>query len=128
MAKNKIFIIDDNPEVRDMLHDLLSFKGYSVDTAETGVSIVTRLNAFKPDLIICDIAMPDKDGFEVLEEVRSTPNLAETPFVFLTASMLRSEEEKIISTSANGYLIKPYDSRKLFAMISNLVNEDETSD
>lgn len=125
MPNNKILLIDDNAEMRDMLNDLLMFKGYNVATAENGVVGLERLNDINPDMIICDIAMPDKDGFQVLEEVRAMPKFADIPFVFLTASMLQSEEEKIINTSANGYLTKPYDSRQLFTVIADLLTDDK---
>jgi len=125
MSKNKVLLIDDNAEMRDMLNDLLMFKGYDVATAENGVVGLEKLPDINPDIIICDIAMPDKDGFQVLEEVRAMPQYADIPFVFLTASMLQSEEEKIINTSANGYLTKPYDSRQLFAVIADLLSEDK---
>lgn len=124
MSKNKILIIDDNAEVRDMLHDMLTFKGYSVNTAENGIQVSDNLPDLDPDLIICDIAMPEKDGFQVLEEVRASDKYAKVPFVFLTASMLQSEEEKIIKTTANGYLMKPYNSSQLFEMIDKLLKDD----
>lgn len=120
---NKILVIDDNDEVRDMLHDLLELKGYDVETAKTGTVGLEKLTEVTPDLIICDISMPEKDGFQVLEEVRATPDHSEVPFIFLTASMIRSEEEQIIKTSANGYLMKPYESRKLFNMLDTLLNQ-----
>jgi len=123
---NKILVIDDNNEVRDMLHDLLRLKGYDVETAETGTLGLEKLVSASPDLIICDIAMPEKDGFQVLKEVRETPNHSDVPFIFLTASMIRSEEEQIINTTANGYLMKPYESRKLFNMLDILLKKDDT--
>ncbi len=122
---NKILVIDDNHEVRDMLHDLLRLKGYDVETAETGALGLEKLTSASPDLIICDIAMPEKDGFQVLEEVRATPTHSKVPFIFLTASMIRSEEEQIINTTANGYLMKPYESRKLFSMLDTLLKKDD---
>ena len=122
---NKILVIDDNNEVRDMLHDLLKLKGYDVETAETGNVGLEKLVSASPDLIICDIAMPEKDGFQVLKEVRETPDHADVPFIFLTASMVRSEEQQIINTTANGYLMKPYESRKLFKMLDVLLKKDD---
>jgi diguanylate cyclase len=122
---NKILVIDDNNEVRDMLHDLLKLKGYDVETAETGDVGLEKLVSASPDLIICDIAMPEKDGFQVLQEVRETADHKDVPFIFLTASMVRSEEQQIINTSANGYLMKPYESRKLFKMLDVLLQTDD---
>ncbi len=123
MAKNKILVIDDNHEMRDMISDLLSLKGYSVETSMTGVGITDKLEDVQPDLIICDIAMPEKDGFEVLEDIRSSDTHGKTPFVFLTASMVQSEQERIINTSADGYLMKPYESKKLFELIDTLLTK-----
>lgn len=121
---NKILVIDDNAEVRDMLHDLLLMKGYQVNTAINGDAGLEKITAEKPDLVICDIAMPHKDGFAVLEEIRAKPGLEKLPFVFLTASMVRSEEQAVINTTANGYIMKPYDSSKLFKMIDDLLKAD----
>lgn len=125
MSKNKILVIDDNHEMRDMISDLLSIKGYSVETSNTGIGIQDKLKSVQPDLIICDIAMPEKDGFEVLEDIRSS-EYNKTPFVFLTASMVQSEQERIINTTADGYLMKPYDSKKLFQLLDTLLTEEET--
>lgn len=125
MAKNKILVIDDNHEMRDMISDLLAIKGYRVETSETGTDITERLGTIEPDLIICDIAMPEKDGFEVLEDVRSSDH-AQVPFVFLTASMVQSEQERIINTTADGYLMKPYDSQKLFKLLDELLDNSDT--
>jgi len=124
MSKNKILVIDDNHEMRDMISDLLMFKGYNVSTSETGLDIIDKLKELRPDLIICDIAMPEKDGFAVLEDVRSSEH-GKLPFVFLTASMVQSEQERIINTSADGYLMKPYDSKQLFALLDNLLKKEQ---
>jgi len=125
MSKNKILVIDDNHEMRDMISDLLSIKGYAVETSETGIGINDKLESIQPDLIICDIAMPEKDGFEVLDDVRSNASHSKTPFVFLTASMLQSEQERIVNTSADGYLMKPYESKKLFALLDDLLSQED---
>lgn len=121
---HKILIIDDNHELRDMLKDLLSMKGYTVITAATGEDGIHKAESDTPDLIICDVSMPEKDGFAVLKEVRENPSTEKVPFVFLTASMIRSDEETLLKSNANGFLTKPYNSKKLFDMVDGLLKPE----
>ncbi len=118
-----ILIIDDHAELRDMLNDMLMLRGFRVIVATNGTEGIQFAQEAHPDLIICDIAMPDIDGFQVLDAVRSYGQIADTPFLFLTASMTSSDEEQIIDSSANGFLEKPYGSADLYTMIDKLLVE-----
>lgn len=122
---HKILVIDDNPDLRDMLTGLLSVKGYTVLTARDGEVGVATAAEEHPDLVICDIAMPNMDGFQVLEKLRDGSETSEIPLLFLTASMTRSEEERVLQANANGFLTKPYNSRDLFEMVEKLLGEVE---
>ena len=118
-----ILVIDDHAELRDMLNDMLMLRGFRVIIAANGTEGIQFAQDTQPDLIICDIAMPDIDGFQVLDAVRSNTRIAHTPFLFLTASMTSSDEEQIIDSSADGFLEKPYGSADLYGMIDKLLGE-----
>jgi len=120
-----ILVIDDNAELRDMMQDLLFLKGYSVKTARSGHEGLLAAETERPDLIICDIAMPGMNGFQVLDAVRAREDLQEIPFVFLTASMTSSQEEELVERDADGFLAKPYQSHQLYALLDRILRKDD---
>lgn len=81
----KILVIDDAEFILESTSTLLSFEGYEVVTASDGVEGVAAAKEHKPDLILCDISMPNLDGYGVIEQVRSNKDTVSTPFIFLTA-------------------------------------------
>ncbi len=104
----KILVIEDEAGIRDELIDWLAFEGFVVLGAENGrLGLAAALHE-RPDLIVCDIAMPEMDGHEVLIEVRANPALNLTPFVFLTASADRDSVRKGMNLGADDYLTKPF--------------------
>lgn len=86
----KILVIEDNLEVRENLAEILELSGYAVATAENGKIGVQAARAEKPDLILCDVMMPELDGFGVLRILDQNPQTADVPFVFLTAKAERT--------------------------------------
>ncbi|MBK8111933.1 MAG: response regulator [Saprospiraceae bacterium] len=81
----KILVIEDNTDVRENIAEILGLAGYEVETAENGKVGLVKVNQFKPDLIICDVMMPELDGYGVLKILASNPQFATVPFIFLTA-------------------------------------------
>src|SRR5699024_5230551 len=93
--------------------------GYEVITAENGKSGVEKARKHFPDLIICDIMMPELDGFGVLHLIQKTPDLANTPFIFLTAKTERSDFRKGMEMGADDYLMKPFSEMELLNAIES---------
>lgn len=123
---SKILIIEDNEEIRDNLEEFLELKDYEVISANNGKKGVERLQEELPDLILCDVAMPEKNGYEVLDFVRSNPVTVDIPFVFITAS---AEERDIAMgkmAGADDYLAKPFPTSILFSTIERLLRENKT--
>jgi CheY-like chemotaxis protein len=118
----KILVIEDESCVRQNLVDLLEENNYSVDAAENGfVGAVLALQN-EPDLIICDISMPDMDGFEVFQALRSSSNTASIPFIFLSALNDPVSVRKGMNLGADDYITKPYSSLDLLKAIEVRVN------
>ena len=112
-----ILIIEDDVSIRDNILELLSLKGFDVLEAENGVIGVLQAQQFSPDLILCDVKMPELDGFGVLAELQKDPGTAAIPFIFLTANAKKERLEQGITQGATAYLIKPFASAILLASI-----------
>ncbi|MCS6807188.1 MAG: response regulator [Bacteroidota bacterium] len=107
MAKATVLIIEDDKTIRTGLTRLMEAEGYTPLFAENGVEGVKLALEHKPDLIICDIAMPEMNGYEVLAKIKQSPSLAAKPFFFLSAKITKEDEAKGLAAGATGYLKKP---------------------
>jgi len=117
----KILIIEDNSAIRENLEELLMLSDYEVVTAADGEIGINRALRDLPDLILCDISMPKKDGYEVLKTLKEEDSVSQVPFVFLTANA----QEKAIAigkaSAASNYLTKPCEVEELLVVIEKLL-------
>ncbi|GAB4414124.1 MAG: hypothetical protein OHK0039_21700 [Bacteroidia bacterium] len=113
----KILLIEDNPDMRDNTSEILELADYSVLTASNGKEGVALAKTEKPDLIICDIMMPELDGFGVLRMLDKNPETAAIPFIFLTAKAEKSDFRKGMNLGADDYITKPFDDVELLDAI-----------
>ncbi|MFC1743982.1 response regulator [Candidatus Riflebacteria bacterium] len=113
----KILIIEDTVGIREDVRTVLGFEGYEVIEAEDGAVGVTKAFETLPDLILCDIRMPHKNGFEVLVELQNDPKTAMIPFVFLTASADKDSLRKGMDLGADDYITKPFTTDELLSAI-----------
>lgn len=104
--KPKIAVVEDNPDNRLLVQALLE-ELYEISEFETGIDAVNGLEADQPDLILLDISLPEMDGTEVLEWIRSQEGLKDTPVVALTAHAMAGDREKFLASGFNDYLTKP---------------------
>ncbi|MDB5252608.1 MAG: response regulator [Flaviaesturariibacter sp.] len=112
-----ILVIDDNNDLRDNTVEILELAGYRTLAAENGKKGIEVATREKPDLIVCDIMMPELDGYGVLHLVRKNPDLAQVPFIFLTARTERSDFRKGMEMGADDYVTKPFDDVELLNAI-----------
>ena len=113
----RILLIEDNPEVRENTAEILELADYEVTTAENGKVGVELAKKNLPDLIICDIMMPELDGYGVLHVLSKLPATAAIPFIFLTAKADRSDFRKGMNMGADDYLTKPFEETELLESI-----------
>jgi len=118
----KILLIEDNPEVRENTSEILSLANYRVITAENGKMGVEAALKEKPDLIICDIMMPELDGYGVLHILSKNPETASIPFIFLTAKTEKTDIRKGMTLGADDYLTKPFDDTDLLNAVESRLN------
>lgn len=113
----KILLIEDNPDVRENTEEILSLANYNVITAPNGKIGVELAQHEKPDLIICDIMMPELDGYGVLHILSKNEETASIPFIFLTAKTEKADIRKGMTLGADDYLTKPFDDTDLLNAI-----------
>lgn len=110
-------MIEDEAAIRNNLARFLRAEDYEVVTAENGVEGVAGARAFRPHLIICDIRMPELDGYGVLAALRQDADTARIPFMFLTASADRAQRHLGLAQGADEYITKPFKLPQLLAAI-----------
>lgn len=112
-----IAVIEDQPQMRRNLAFILEMEGFSVAEAENGKQGLAMIREQKPALVICDIMMPEMDGFELLRCVRADPAVASTPFIFLSAKGDRTDIRLGMNIGADDYLTKPAAREDLMASV-----------
>ena len=112
-----LLVIEDEAPLRANLVRLLSAEGYRVIAAADGNEGIRRVREGRPDLVICDILMPLVDGFGVLASLRSQPETAAIPFIFLTASADKEDLARGLRSGANDYVTKPFKIADLLAAV-----------
>src|SRR5689334_18682666 len=117
MSQKTVLIIDDHDDIRDNTAEILELAGYKTFTAENGKKGVDVAVREKPAVIVCDIMMPELDGYGVLHLLRKNPDTQNIPFIFLTAKTERSDFRKGMEMGADDYITKPFDDIELLNAI-----------
>jgi CRP-like cAMP-binding protein len=121
----KILVIEDNADVRENLVEVLALSGYDVVSAEDGKVGVLKAQTEAPDLILCDIMMPELDGYGVLHILGRQAKTADIPFVFLTAKAEKEDFRRGMSLGADDYITKPFDNMTLLKSIETRLVKSE---
>ncbi|MEH0164938.1 response regulator [Roseateles microcysteis] len=104
-----IAIIEDNQANLELVKFLLECSGYLVSVARDGVQGVELVFRVRPDLVICDLQMPAMDGYQVLSQLRATPDVAPIPVIAVTAFSMPNDRHKVLTAGFDGYISKPID-------------------
>jgi CRP-like cAMP-binding protein/CheY-like chemotaxis protein len=123
-----ILVIDDNADIRDNTAEILDLGGYKTFTAENGKRGVEVAMKEKPDVIVCDIMMPELDGYGVLHLLRKNPDTQNIPFIFLTAKTERTDFRKGMEMGADDYITKPFEDIELLNAIEVRLKKAEILD
>jgi len=115
----KALIIEDNDDIREGATEMLDLAGYETFTAKNGKIGVELAIKNLPDIILCDIMMPELDGYGVLYLLQKNPQTANIPFIFITAKAERADMRKGMEMGADDYLTKPFDDVELFNAIES---------
>lgn len=120
-----ILLIEDNPDMRENTTEILELAHYNVVTAENGKKGIKLAQEQQPDLIICDIMMPELDGYGVLHLLSKESETASIPFIFLTAKAEKTDYRKGMTLGADDYLTKPYDDVELLSAVETRLRKND---
>ncbi|WP_017305629.1 response regulator [Spirulina subsalsa] len=120
-----ILVADDNPGIRLAISDYLELSGYSVITAEDGQEALLLLETYHPHLMVADIKMPRKDGYELVKQVRHRPEFRLLPVIFLTERNSTEERIRGYQVGCDLYLPKPFEMEELGAVIRSLLERSQ---
>src|SRR5699024_6754181 len=120
-----ILIIEDDEILRSNTAELLELSNYKVITAANGALGIEKAKEHIPDLIICDIMMPETDGYEVLEALTADESTKYIPFIFLSAKTKHKEVRKGMDMGADDYLTKPFDEVDLLSSIESRIEKSQ---
>jgi DNA-binding response OmpR family regulator len=121
MAKH-VLAVDDEADIRMILESLLKSSGYEVDTASDGEDAATRLNEGRYDLVVLDVMMPRRDGYEVLRDIRGR-GLHDLPVVMLTAKASDKDVWKGYEEGVTYYMTKPFTNQAFLNIVNYLVGD-----
>ncbi|HEY9184441.1 MAG TPA: response regulator [Salegentibacter sp.] len=115
----KVLLIEDDVTVRENTAEILELSDFEVVTASDGKQGVTRAKSELPDIIVCDIMMPEMDGYDVLTELSKTPATSGIPFIFLSAKTEHKDVRRGMDLGADDYLTKPFEESDLLSAIES---------
>ncbi len=119
--KKKIFAIDDEPDILELLSINIKKAGYDVETFEDSESLMKRLESKIPDLMVLDVMLPEVDGFEICRNIRNSNRYKQIPILMLTARGEVTDKILGLEFGADDYMIKPFSPRELVARIKSIL-------
>lgn len=120
----KILLVDDDPDIIELLEYNLKKEGYETASATDGIQAVEVAKTFKPDLILLDVMMPRQDGIETARQLRQLPDFKDTYIIFLTARAEEYTEVAAFDVGADDYIVKPIKPRALVSRIKAVLRRD----
>ncbi len=121
--QKQLMLVDDDPNLILLVRDYLEFRGYEVITAENGKIALELLGENVPDLIICDIMMPEMDGYTLVKMIRDNPATEWIPVLFLSAKGQSQDKVKGLNTGADVYIVKPFEPEELVAQVESSLRQ-----
>lgn len=121
----KILLIEDDDTMRENTAEILALARYEVKTAPNGKIGAALAKEIRPDLVVCDIMMPELDGYGVLHVLSKDPETAAIPFIFLTAKAEKSEMRRGMELGADDYLTKPFEETELLSAVETRLKKTE---
>lgn len=123
--KQKIMVVDDDPDIRRLVETVLEKDGFMVDSASSAAELFKKVNQFKPELIVLDLQLPDEDGFGILKKLKSNTVTASIAVVMLTVQSVDSYKIAGLEIGADDYIVKPFNQGELVARIKAVLRRSK---
>jgi two-component system OmpR family response regulator len=118
-SQHRVLVVDDEPNIVDVLAQARRFQGFGVETAATGEEAIARVSAFRPHLMVLDVMLPDMEGFDVAQRLGA--QRAEVPIIFLTARDATEDKIRGLTTGGDDYVTKPFSLEELIARVRTVL-------
>lgn len=128
MIKRRILVVDDDKDIRKLVENILQKEGFMTVGSESGSDALKKIQLNKPDLVILDLQLPDRDGFEVCRVIRADPTLRTVPVVMLTVQSADSFKVAGLEMGADDYITKPFKQTELIARVKALFRRVDWKD
>jgi DNA-binding response OmpR family regulator len=119
----KVLIVDDEPNIVVSLEFLMSQQGYEIEVARDGEQALHLLDSFNPDLVLLDVMLPQKSGFEICQQIKEKPEWKHMKVVLLTAKGREADITKGLALGADEYVTKPFATKELVQKVTQILNE-----
>jgi len=123
VSMKTVLVIDHDLEVRSVIAATLNYADYAVRQARNGREGILMVLDQRPDLILCDVRVPEMDGYRTLAAIRNFHGTADIPFILMTGVMRREELRRAVGCAANDYLIKPFSALELIQTVETTLDE-----
>ncbi|MFN0116891.1 MAG: response regulator transcription factor [Elusimicrobiota bacterium] len=124
-VKQKILIVDDDPDIRRLVETVLQREGFNVDSASTAEEFMKKVPNFKPNLVILDLQLPDDDGFGIIRKLKANPITSNFPIVMLTVQSVDSYKITGLEMGADDYIVKPFNQGEFLARIKAVLRRSK---
>src|SRR5258706_1502195 len=122
----KILLADDSITIQKVIELTFSDEDFEVVTVGNGRLAVEKVQGVRPDLVLCDIIMPEKDGYEVCDFIKKTPSLSHIPVLLLTGAFEPFDQDRANRVGCDGFLAKPFEPQTLIAKVKDLLSQAGT--
>lgn len=119
----RLLLVDDDPNLVLLVKDYLEFRDFKVITADSGIAALEILDTVTPDMIICDVMMPEMDGYTFVQRVRQDSRFSWIPILFLSAKGQSQDRIKGLQTGADVYMVKPFEPEELVAQVESSLRQ-----
>jgi two-component system alkaline phosphatase synthesis response regulator PhoP len=121
LMQKKIMVVDDEPYIARVIKFKLEQEGYTVISANDGVTGLERIRQERPDLVLLDVMMPGLNGYEVCQQIKADAELQGIPVIFLTAKGQERDREQGINLGASDYITKPFSPNRLLELVRSTI-------
>ncbi len=122
----KVLIAEDEPNILESLRFILMHAGYSVETVSDGAETVPAIRKQQPEIVILDVMLPNKSGFEILKQLKADDELTNTPVLMLTAKGQEQDRDTATQLGADAFITKPFSNQDVLDCLADLLRKSTT--
>ena len=121
----QVVIVEDEPNIAESLTFILGRAGFDVHCVGDGNDAIFEIKNRRPDIVILDVMLPNRSGFDILQDIRAAPVVSRTPVLMLSAKGQTKDRETALARGADNYMVKPFSNREVLAEVTRLTTAQD---